>query len=95
MQKFLWVIILCSFFGENLSFAQTSSDKLEAVGRQLLDESSMSHTEYRGCLTMGYNCAHSNEDYEKIEAHEPSIADTLAWIGDQLTTRKLVNLYQF
>ena len=94
-KEFLWVVILCSFFIESPSFAQNSGDKLEAVGRQLLSNSNVNHTEYRRCLTTkGYNCAHSNAEYKKIEAHGPSIADTLAWIGDQLTTRKLVELYQ-
>lgn len=96
MKNVLWVVILCAFTFGAPSFAQVPSDKLETVSRQLLSKSNTSHTEYRRCLTTkGYNCAHWNNDYVQIEAHGPSIADTLAWIGDQLTARKLVHLYKF
>lgn len=95
MKYILRATILCSFLAGGSSFAQVPNHKLETVGRELLGGSNTSHTEYRRCLTtLGYNCAHWNEEYKKIEAHGPSIADTLAWIGDQLTARKLVNLYQ-
>lgn len=95
MKKLLGLVLTSFFLTGNPLLAQAADDKLEAIEKQLFSNSNAAHTEYRRCLTRGYNCAHSNEEYKEIEVHGPSIADTLAWIGDQLTERKLVHLYQF
>lgn len=93
MKKSLWIVILCFF---SPSFAHGTIDRLETTEDVLFSNSNVRHTEYRRCLTtQRQNCARGNDDYEQIEAHDPSVADTLAWIGDQLINRKLVHFYQF
>lgn len=72
------------------------SDRLADTERKLLSDTAISHHEYTGCITHWKNaCPRDVHGRDTSLDHEPSLPDTLEWLGHQLKEARLAHFFEY